>query len=227
MRTAASEREGIVIVGVRSPMVVDYEEVCWRAGVTIRAGVSVNGSPRTTAIRTIWSPDCLDPALRGYAFLACAFAPARRKSLHELGLELGLTSAPAIIDPAAVVARSSRIGDGSFVNMAAVIGAMSLVGEGVLINRNASLGHHCIVDDFVSIGPGVTMAGNIRVGTGTVIGAGAVILPNVAIGANAVVAAGSVVRRAVPDGTLVAGHPARPQRLIGSGRGAGAEGDEE
>jgi sugar O-acyltransferase (sialic acid O-acetyltransferase NeuD family) len=227
MGKAESAREGIVIVGVRSPMIVDYEEVCRRAGLTIRAGVSVNGSPRTAAIRTIWAPDSLDPSARGFAFIACAFAPSRRKALHKLGLELGLTSAPAIIDPAAVVARSSRIGDGSFVNMAAVIGAMSLVGEGVLINRSASLGHHCIIDDFVSIGPGVTMAGNIRVGAGTVIGAGAVILPNVIIGANAVVAAGSVVRKAIADGTLVSGHPARPQRLLGRGRGAGAEGDEE
>jgi sugar O-acyltransferase (sialic acid O-acetyltransferase NeuD family) len=221
-----SLQDGIIIFGVRSPMIVEYEEVCRRAGLDIRAGVSVNGTPRTSGIRTIWRPDEIDPAASTLAFLACAFVPARRRALHDLALERGLSPATALVDPSAIVASSSRIGDGSFVNMAAVIGAMSMIGEGVLINRSASLGHHCIIDDFVSIGPGVTMAGNTRVGTGTVIGAGAVILPNVEIGANAVVAAGSLVRKAVAAGTLVSGQPATPQRVLGRGR-FGAEEDEE
>lgn len=41
------------------------------------------------------------------------------------------------------------------------------------------------------------------------VGHGAIILPNVTIGPNAIVAAGSVVSKNVPEGTIVAGIPAR------------------
>lgn len=42
------------------------------------------------------------------------------------------------------------------------------------------------------------------------IGAGAIIIPGVTIGENAAVGAGAVVTNDVPDGTIVAGNPARP-----------------
>lgn len=217
----------LIIFGVRSPMVVDFEEACNRAGIAIRTGVSLNGAPRSAGIGRICTLEGLDAEDLQLPFLACAFSPARRKTLAQLALARGLQPADAVIDPSAVVARSSRIGEGSFVNTMAVVGAMSMIGEGVLINRSASLGHHCIIDDFVSIGPGVTMAGNTRVGSNTVIGAGAVILPNVEIGAGAIVAAGSVVRKHVLAGTLVSGNPARPQRILRATRSALADEAEE
>lgn len=217
----------LIIFGVRSPMVVDFEEVCNRVGIAIRAGVSLNGAPRSAGIGRICTLEALEQGLLKLPFLACAFLPARRKALSQLALDRGLQPAEAVIDSSAVVARSSRIGEGSFVNTMAVVGGMSMIGEGVLINRSASLGHHCIIDDFVSIGPGVTMAGNTRVGSGTVIGAGSVILPNVEIGAGAIVAAGSVVRKNVPDDALVSGNPARPQRILRTGRSTLADEGEE
>lgn len=42
------------------------------------------------------------------------------------------------------------------------------------------------------------------------IGAGAIITPGMTIGENAIVGAGAVVTKDVPDGTTVAGNPARP-----------------
>ena len=217
----------LIIFGVRSPMVVDFEEACNRAGIAIRAGVSLNGAPRSAGIGRICTLEGLDAEDLRFPFLACAFSPARRRTLAQLALARGLQPAEAVIDPSAVVARSSRIGEGSFVNTMAVVGAMSMIGEGVLINRSASLGHHCIIDDFVSIGPGVTMVGNTRVGSETVIGAGAVILPNVEIGAGAIVAAGSVVRKPVLAGALVSGNPARPQRILRAPRSTLADEGEE
>jgi serine acetyltransferase len=50
----------------------------------------------------------------------------------------------------------------------------------------------------------------VAVGDGTLIGAGAVIHPNLRIGRNATVGAGATVLRAVPDGAMVAGTPAKP-----------------
>ncbi len=50
----------------------------------------------------------------------------------------------------------------------------------------------------------------IRVGSDVFIGAGVTVLPGVSIGDRCVVGAGSVVTASVPDGTIVAGVPARP-----------------
>ena len=36
----------ITLFGIRSPLVVEYEETCHRLGIEIAAAVSVNGSPR-------------------------------------------------------------------------------------------------------------------------------------------------------------------------------------
>ena len=52
--------------------------------------------------------------------------------------------------------------------------------------------------------------GRIRVGERTFIGCRSIIMPNVTIGKRCVIAAGSVVTKDVPDGTVVAGIPAKP-----------------
>lgn len=197
----------MILFGTRSPIVVEYEESCARLNIEIIAGVNLAGTPRTLARDIIIDLEDFEPH-QDAQYLACAFAPRRRKALADQAQALGLTLAPALIDPHAVVARSVRIGDGSFINAGVVIGALTLIGENVLINRTASIGHHCLLGDYISIGPGATLAGNIRVGEGTIIGAGATILPDIRIGEGCIVAGGSLVREEVPDNTFVAGNPA-------------------
>lgn len=198
----------MILFGVRSPLACEYEETCHRLGLTITAAVSLNGIPRLVDRSVVIELDAFLSNHAGDVFLACAFAPTRRAALVKQAADLGLTLAPALVDPTAITARTVRVGDGTFINAGCVIGALSILGEGVLVNRATSLGHHTILGDFVSIGPGATLAGNVHVGAGAMIGAGSVILPDVRIGEGALVAAGSVVRRNVPDGAYVAGQPA-------------------
>ena len=202
----------MILFGVRSPLVVDVEETLHRLNISVTAAVSVNGVPRLLDRRQLVDIAAF-AAPHGAHFIAAAFAPARRRALIEQAQALGLKMAPALIDPTAILPRSVRIGDGSFINAGVVIGALSVIGEGVLVNRAASLGHHTMLGDFVSIGPGATLAGNIHVGAGAMIGAGATILPNVRIGADAIVSAGSVVRKHVAEGAFVVGNPAVVRRL--------------
>lgn len=56
---------------------------------------------------------------------------------------------------------------------------------------------------------GATRVGVIEIGDRTFIGAYTIVMPNVRIGKDVVVGSGSVVTRDVPDGTVVAGNPAR------------------
>jgi sugar O-acyltransferase (sialic acid O-acetyltransferase NeuD family) len=198
----------MILFGVRSPIAVEYQETCARAGRVISLAVSVSGNSRLFGTIPTVPLDSFSHGARD-TFLACAFSPDRRKELVDLAQSLGLELAEALFDPHAVIAASVRAGKGTFVNAGVVIGAVTVLGKAALINRSASIGHHCLIQDYVSIGPGATLAGNIHVGEGTVIGAGAVIQPNLRIGARSIIAAGSVVRAHVHAGVLVAGNPAR------------------
>ena len=202
----------MILFGVRSPLVVDFEETLHRRSVSIAAAVSISGLPRLLDRHALVDLADFVPTA-GDHFLVAAFAPLRRRALWEQAVALQLEPADALVDPTAILPRAVRIGRGSYVNAGVVIGGLSMLGDGVLVNRAASLGHHCVLADFVSIGPGATLAGNIHVGEGSLIGAGAVVLPNVRIGAGAIVSAGAVVRKHVPDGTLVVGNPATPHRF--------------
>jgi sugar O-acyltransferase (sialic acid O-acetyltransferase NeuD family) len=144
-------------------------------------------------------------------FYACAFFPATRRAHFAQAVALGLQPAEALVDPHAVIARSVRIGNATFINAGAIIGAVTMIGDCVLINRGATIGHHCAIGDFASIGPGATLASNIRVGDGSIIGAGATVLPDVRIGENCVIAGGSLVSKDVADGAFVVGVPAKPR----------------
>ena len=199
-------------------MVVEYEDVCARAGLTITAGISLGGAPRLLRRDLVVDLNKVDGRFAGAGFIPVAFGPERRRELHDEALKRGLLLAPAAIDPSAVLSPSARIGDGSLVNAGVIIGALSFIGACCLINRAASLGHHSIIGDFVSIGPGAVLASNVRVGECSLIGAGSTILPNVEIGAGAVIAAGSVVRKTVGDGVLVSGNPAKELRSFGAAK---------
>jgi sugar O-acyltransferase (sialic acid O-acetyltransferase NeuD family) len=203
----------IVLFGVRTPLVVDYEETCKRLGIEVAAGISVLGTPRMLDQSRVIQIDEISNANLEAAFVSCAFSSSRRKELNQLALASGLKAADALIDPTAVLPASVRVGRGTYINACAVIGGASFIGEHVLINRAVSLGHHSLIGDFASIGPGATLASNIHVGDGAVIGAGSVIEPNIRIGKDAVIGAGSLVRRDVGDNVFVAGSPATERPL--------------
>lgn len=217
----------LVLFGIRSPLLPDYEETCRRLKLQIEAAVRTDAlRPRILDGGAMIELAELDENHKGLPFLACAFSPPRRSELSVMANEKGLIAAAPLLDPTAVIASSTRIGNGSFVNSGVVIGAAALLGEHVVVNRSTNLGHHVFVDDFVSIGPGVTMAGNVRLEKHALIGAGCVVLPGVRVGEGAVVAAGSVVRKDVPDAVLAAGNPATVKRQQVNPNVYGQVGDE-
>lgn len=219
--------QSIVLFGVRSPLLPDYEETCDRLELRIAAAVRADAlRPRILDRSIVIDLANLDETHKGLPFLACAFSPRRRGELTEMACNAGLTPAAPVADATAIIASSTRIGDGSFVGAGVVVGAAGILGDHVFVNRSTNLGHHVFVGDFVSIGPGCTLAGNVRLGTRAFIGAGSVVLPGVRIGDGSVVAAGSVVRNDVPDGVLVAGSPAVVKREQLSPDIYGAEGEE-
>lgn len=129
-------------------------------------------------------------------------------------------STPSLIHWSASVSRKSTIGDNCHVLAGAVIAAGTSLGEATIINHNAGVDHECTVEPGVHVAPGATLCGCVRVGAYTLVGAGAVVLPRVKVGANAVVGAGAVVTKDVPNGSVVAGNPARlVKRIDGANEG--------
>ena len=202
-----------VLFGATSPLIVDYEETLARLTIELRGIVSLGGPTRAVARTSVVSLELCEERHREAPYVPCAFTPVRRRAICDMAEAAGFTLAEALVDPSAVLARSARIGPGSFLNALVALGAASIVGTCVVVNRAANIGHHCILSDFCSIGPGASLAGNVRVGENAVVGTGAVVLPDVRIGDGAIVAGGAVVRKDVPAGTLVSGNPARLSKL--------------
>lgn len=215
----------MILFGLRSPLVVDYEIAAQRAGIPLAFGVSVDGHPRTLSDLQIIDLADLTDQPRGPA-IACAFAPDRRETLAKMALDLGFSLAEALIDPTAILPPQTRIAHGSFINAGVVVGGGCRFGTGVLLNRSASIGHHSVLDDWVSIGPGAILSGNVRIGANSMIGAGAVIQSDIRIGANVRVAAGTVVRKHVEDNCIVSGNPGRALRMRAVPSTLGREGAE-
>jgi sugar O-acyltransferase (sialic acid O-acetyltransferase NeuD family) len=203
----------VVLFGIGSPLVVDFEETCRRGTIGIVAGIrNVDGPVYVSAEVPVLTPAQVAYEIRQTPPAFPMFTPGHRLSAREGATTLGLGCGMTIVDPTAIVASSSRLGEGAYINAGCIIGGAVRIGNYVLLNRAASVGHHLEIGDFCSIGPGATVAGQVQIGKGTVVGAGAVILPEIVIGTNAIIAAGSVVTHSVPDRCLVAGNPARRRR---------------
>ncbi len=163
-------------------------------------------------------------------------ATMRRIVLRSLVLSLGddVTVGPGVgfLHP-----HTFEIADGAFLGAGAFlqgrhdgvlrIGKRTWIGPGAYLDAR-----NLVIEDFVGFGPGARVLGSehvaepatvpvietdlviapVRICRGADVGTNAVILPGVTIGAGAIVGAGAVVTRDVPEGTVVAGVPAKPLR---------------
>jgi hypothetical protein len=191
----------VTLFGVGSPIIVDVEESCLRAGWTITMGLQNVPPPVYSSgavpVRTI------TPGLRlSGPILLPLFSPANRRFAWEHAASLGATDFPALLDPTAILPRRLDIGEGVYINAGCTLGAASRIGRFAFINRGACLGHHLDLGAFASIGPGAVIAGQVTIGDDAMIGAGAVILPGMKIGAGCVIGAGVVVDADVPAGAM-------------------------
>jgi sugar O-acyltransferase (sialic acid O-acetyltransferase NeuD family) len=200
----------IVVYGVGSPLLVDYEESLAKAGFKIYIAIdNVPCKSWLTKGPPVVKPHAIDPAIFALPFLVPLFTPGHRQTAALEARKIGFRNSFNLVDISVSMPRVSTVEDGLFINSGCSIGAGSQFGEFVCINRGTSIGHHVHLERFVSIGPGAVIGAMVRISKGAVVGTGAVILPKINIGENSVVGAGAVVTRDVPPHSLVFGNPAR------------------
>jgi UDP-perosamine 4-acetyltransferase len=139
-------------------------------------------------------------------------ASIRIRLFEELG-RIGFER-PVVRHARSVVSETARLGGGTMVFACAVVNAGAEVGQNVIVNTAAVVEHGCRVGDHAHLAPRCVLGGDVEVGAEAHVGMGAVVLERRRIGRGAVVGAGAVVTRDVPDGTVVAGVPARILREV-------------
>jgi len=149
------------------------------------------------------------PISHELAFVAIGDNETRRRAADQL--TAGGWSLTSVVHPAASISESATAADGVFVGPQAVVHTGASLETGTIINSGAIVEHHGQVGAFTHIAPGVAMGGHCQIGSSVLIGVGARLLPERQIGDGAHIAAGAVVAEHVPEGTTVAGVPARPQ----------------
>ncbi len=87
------------------------------------------------------------------------------------------------------------------------------LGDNVFISIGASfVCHDGSTLPFRKNIPDLELAGEIQIGDNIFIGKGALILPGVTVGNNCIVGANAVVTKSFPEGSIIAGNPARVVR---------------
>lgn len=88
------------------------------------------------------------------------------------------------------------------------------VGAHTLVMKQVHVGHGVQIGVGCDIATGTVLGGEVTVGDFTRIGIGVAIRPWVKVGSRVRIGSGSVVLHDVPDGTVVAGNPARHIREL-------------
>jgi sugar O-acyltransferase (sialic acid O-acetyltransferase NeuD family) len=117
-----------------------------------------------------------------------------------------------VVHPAATVAESAAIDEGTLVLAGAVINPGCRIGEHCIVNTRSALDHDSVMERFASLLPAATTAANVRIGQFTCVCMGTMIIHRRTIGAHSLIGAGAVVIRDIPPFSVAYGVPARVVR---------------
>ncbi|MCY7411603.1 MAG: hypothetical protein LH471_00960 [Salinibacterium sp.] len=204
-----TEQTSLAVIGVSSPYAWELAESLRRIGASAEFIDNFGGAdPRLPGLAGL-----NDRHHRTMPFvIGLASAQHRAQAAWNLA-NLGFSLPTSLVDPSAIVASTSTIKHGAYLNAGVVVGSQTVIGCHSNLNRSASIGHDNLLGFAVSIGPGAILTGGITVEPVASIGAGATLLPGIRIGRRAVVGAGAVVTRHVEPGAVVVGNPARVLRI--------------
>ena len=113
------------------------------------------------------------------------------------------------VHPAAVIAPSAVIGEGTAIMANAVINSGAQIGKHCIINTGAIVEHDNVIGDYAHISVGVKLGGTVRIGDKTWIGIGSSVSNNINICGGCMIGTGAVVVKNIDEAGTYVGVPAK------------------
>jgi len=132
-----------------------------------------------------------------------------RKSLVTMLQEERKVQPVNVISQSTILAASSAIGHGNYIDHYVTIAAGASIGSHCMLHAGCVIGGEVKVADYVQIGAGSIVNAGSEIEEGVFIGAGVTIVGGISIGKGARIGAGSVVIGPVKAGEILFGNPAQ------------------
>lgn len=116
---------------------------------------------------------------------------------------------PVLVDPAASIAESAVLGEGTILMPGARINAGAETGLNVIVNTGAIIEHGARIGSHVHVATSAVVNGECRVGEGCFIGSGALLRNGIEVVQGTTVGMGAVVVKSITVPGTYTGNPAR------------------
>ena len=141
-------------------------------------------------------------------FICCIGNGSTRKHVVEKIKQKGGTFL-TLVHPTAVVADSSRLGEGSIIYPYALISDNAVIGNGCIINMYSSIAHDSVLGEYCTVSAHCDVTGMCTLGDRVFMGSSANTVPGIQIGDDVFICAGSTVMTNLRSGIKVFGNPAK------------------
>ncbi len=138
---------------------------------------------------------------------------ATRAQIDQRLRAAGVITAPAFIDPSAVLGQDIVVGEGSIICANATVTTNVRIGRCVIINNGCSVSHDVTLGDHATLAPLCSVCGHATIENGAELGTSVSVLPRRKIGAWAMLGAGAVVTRDILPRSVAVGVPARAIKI--------------
>lgn len=143
-------------------------------------------------------------------WVVCSIGTGKtRKKVIERVLQNQSLRPATLIDPAAIVGRNTRVGEGCVVCAGTVLAISSRLEPHTIINLNCTIGHDTVLEPFCTVHPGTNLSGKVHVGQCTDIGTGTKIIQGLTVCPGCTLGAGAVVVRDITEPGTYVGIPAK------------------
>lgn len=144
-------------------------------------------------------------------FLVGVGDPNLKKQMIEKANKAGLSAAPTLVHPRAIVQNGANtVGFGGVICPGVIVTTNVSIGDYVILNLNCTVGHDAVIQDYVTANPGCHISGNTLISESVSLGTGTAVREKTKIASGVITGAQScVVKNIDKSNIVVTGVPAK------------------